>query len=36
MIDSFASGATFSLVAKNETKNTFKTSQFSVVIMRYL
>ena len=36
MIRSLASGANASLVAKNGTKKTFQTLQFSIVISRYL
>ena len=36
MIGSLASGANTSLMAKNETKKTFQTLQFSITILRYL
>ena len=36
MMRLFAGGANASLVAKNETKKTFQTSRFLIVISRYL
>ena len=36
MIGTLASGTNASLVAKNGTKKTFQTLQFSIVILRYL